>query len=550
MEQEETFIEFSEKFNRIYADRKDTLFQIVLAYESSGVLHKSYSILMDTMSKFTELNTVLNALKVRNQLYVFLEVMVDIGWDSVVDFIKRSKFVNLFSKIETERKKESPVSIHIKEPVMCSTNDKEIEKYKVGGIYISFSTNSIYAVSLASEIHQKYSWVCSRWIIPGMKFAIKESYVKDHYRYPQERMRDRSDSRENISSVNHCIIIYDAKYHQNRINEEELKYEFDLIKGKGKNVIVLFENNEIHQKFPLKGWKKQPTRLFRENMLETLHSIIKKDESIKSEKNRRKKSISDKPSEIKNSDPVIGNTVLPTQQTLVTVVPESPTYSSLYPGITTSYNNSPGALYFTVDPNNMNGNISGTLTLTTPLNECGMYQWNPNYWGSGVLPNYPIQPSGHISYASYPYTSNISVTNSNFTNSKVDNSDNDDLEPFEDSVHKVIEFIDSQDIKCARDVDKLKEILPLQYNMSEASAKIVNSYLKLMAEKYSQETSNSNNSDSNEQILCVICFEQRKNVMLIPCKHLCICIGCKNNTKELCPLCRTPIAQYIDGVFI
>lgn len=279
-------------------------------------------------------------------------------------------------------------------------------------------------------------------------------------------------------------------------------------------------------------------------MLETLHSmlvgIIKKDESIKSEKNRRKKSISDKP-----SDPVIGNTVLPTQQALVTVPPESPTYSSLYPGITTSYNTSPGTLYFTVDPNNMNGNVSGTVTLTTPLSGCGIYQWNPNYWTGGVLPNYPMQPTGHISYASYPYTSNISVINS-----KVDNSDNDDLEPFEDSVHKVIEFIDSQDIKCARDVDKLKEILPLQYNMSEASAKIVNSYLKLMAEKYSQETSNSNNNDSNEQILCVICFEQRKNVMLIPCKHLCICIGCKNNTKELCPLCRTPIAQYIDGVFI
>ena len=49
-----------------------------------------------------------------------------------------------------------------------------------------------------------------------------------------------------------------------------------------------------------------------------------------------------------------------------------------------------------------------------------------------------------------------------------------------------------------------------------------------------------------EQRLCVVCQESEKSVVLLPCRHMCLCEACStNNQVQFCPLCRRPIAHRI-----
>ena len=51
--------------------------------------------------------------------------------------------------------------------------------------------------------------------------------------------------------------------------------------------------------------------------------------------------------------------------------------------------------------------------------------------------------------------------------------------------------------------------------------------------------------DDKNRLLCVVCLEVEKSVLLLPCSHLCMCGTCTESimasTKQ-CPVCRAPIA--------
>lgn len=50
-----------------------------------------------------------------------------------------------------------------------------------------------------------------------------------------------------------------------------------------------------------------------------------------------------------------------------------------------------------------------------------------------------------------------------------------------------------------------------------------------------------------EQRLCVICCEKEKCVVLLPCRHLCLCAACSRDDRlTQCPLCRDDIAHRIN----
>ncbi len=56
-------------------------------------------------------------------------------------------------------------------------------------------------------------------------------------------------------------------------------------------------------------------------------------------------------------------------------------------------------------------------------------------------------------------------------------------------------------------------------------------------------------SSSSDILNCVICWNEQKNVLIMPCKHICTCEGCSNKLKT-CPICRGQITKMIPGIFI
>tara|TARA_B110000971_G_C19948614_1_gene472234 strand:+ start:309 stop:830 length:522 start_codon:yes stop_codon:yes gene_type:complete len=55
--------------------------------------------------------------------------------------------------------------------------------------------------------------------------------------------------------------------------------------------------------------------------------------------------------------------------------------------------------------------------------------------------------------------------------------------------------------------------------------------------------------EDTDEGLCVVCVDNPKTVLLMPCKHLCACDSCADMLEE-CPLCRKPIQGRISGIWM
>ena len=67
----------------------------------------------------------------------------------------------------------------------------------------------------------------------------------------------------------------------------------------------------------------------------------------------------------------------------------------------------------------------------------------------------------------------------------------------------------------------------------------------------------SNSSKQDSKGVCIVCMEDEKSVLLMPCKHMCMCKGCTDKLiaqsfsggrkKAMCPVCRNPIMDIIEA---
>lgn len=79
----------------------------------------------------------------------------------------------------------------------------------------------------------------------------------------------------------------------------------------------------------------------------------------------------------------------------------------------------------------------------------------------------------------------------------------------------------------------LEEIEAIEEQMRAALDRIVNIKMTKLSEQVENRT-------------CVVCQVEPKTVLLMPCRHLCICRECSENPKLVsCPLCRRNIAEKI-----
>lgn len=94
--------------------------------------------------------------------------------------------------------------------------------------------------------------------------------------------------------------------------------------------------------------------------------------------------------------------------------------------------------------------------------------------------------------------------------------------------------------------DKLKQLQTSQKELHLENSKINTNMLKY--KKLYTVTSNSLEYLKSEQHnlcgICVICYDDKTNVMFEPCNHHVVCNGCSDKVKE-CPICREDIFTKI-----
>ncbi|CAF1207439.1 unnamed protein product [Adineta steineri] len=92
------------------------------------------------------------------------------------------------------------------------------------------------------------------------------------------------------------------------------------------------------------------------------------------------------------------------------------------------------------------------------------------------------------------------------------------------------------------DDDDDDDYTPFQFNVDKRSARP--SYARFTRRNLQQELINDSNS-------CIVCWNDKKTVVLLPCKHLCVCVSCSkklwNNTqRRTCPICRNDIDNLLE----
>ena len=71
--------------------------------------------------------------------------------------------------------------------------------------------------------------------------------------------------------------------------------------------------------------------------------------------------------------------------------------------------------------------------------------------------------------------------------------------------------------------------------------------------QYKQTSRESLTHSNRDVLLCVVCMEREKKVLLLPCKHVCMCKVCSDEIvagSAQCPVCREHIVDSIDNVFV
>mmetsp|Transcript_15139 Transcript_15139/g.44793 ORF Transcript_15139/g.44793 Transcript_15139/m.44793 type:complete len:121 (-) Transcript_15139:26-388(-) len=84
----------------------------------------------------------------------------------------------------------------------------------------------------------------------------------------------------------------------------------------------------------------------------------------------------------------------------------------------------------------------------------------------------------------------------------------------------------------------LSDLEGLETELRESLARVTHEKEKMLRNQLDGE---------REHRLCVICQEEEKTCLLLPCRHLCLCKECSRRSElQNCPLCRKQILQKID----
>eukprot|EP01080_Neovahlkampfia_damariscottae_P005530 gene5530-9347_t len=94
-------------------------------------------------------------------------------------------------------------------------------------------------------------------------------------------------------------------------------------------------------------------------------------------------------------------------------------------------------------------------------------------------------------------------------------------------------------------IDKVENKNDFTINLMKQKIILKGQVFELTGEIYGNEQEDLMNEDSKN---CVICIAEEADVAVLPCRHMCLCLGCAKLLKQQsnkCPLCRTIIESIV-----
>jgi hypothetical protein len=79
----------------------------------------------------------------------------------------------------------------------------------------------------------------------------------------------------------------------------------------------------------------------------------------------------------------------------------------------------------------------------------------------------------------------------------------------------------------------------------ERLERIIKNTLAKVEERKSALISEAMSKSGDEQKMCVVCLDLEKTVLLLPCRHVCVCKVCSRQIDN-CPVCRGYIEDKIN----
>merc|ERR1712167_286463 len=112
-----------------------------------------------------------------------------------------------------------------------------------------------------------------------------------------------------------------------------------------------------------------------------------------------------------------------------------------------------------------------------------------------------------------------------------------------------LSFVDNKDEDFLKkySLESLNALKSRIQTVSENAYRVQDEIIRRLTENVAAlETQLSNTRDDK---LCCICFAKEKDVLFLPCKHICICAQCRLKLDPYrCPMCKQDIRSYLHRI--
>ncbi|XP_048777289.1 cation channel sperm-associated protein 2-like [Ostrea edulis] len=140
----------------------------------------------------------------------------------------------------------------------------------------------------------------------------------------------------------------------------------------------------------------------------------------------------------------------------------------------------------------------------------------------------------------------------------VDNDEDDDFsdgdDEFSDESSELSVMDESDEENSSHDDDSDDSVEPIDIQLPpECQYNLRRSATPNRQKRKSTQDIEKEMEQEREKQMCVVCQDNKKSVLILPCRHMCLCVDCGNRiararplTRRICPLCREKIRTIMN----